>query len=198
VRHLWRYTVLAVCLCITILVGSAVFGGDLTNPKSPPKPDLVSILQNYKTWPKVNREPFRVNSVINQLCANPGQLLRKKIKDSQDNPHLDAYIDVYVNGKGRTAMLKHGDTTFPLGAVIVKEKRQDLKRSEPDLMTVMVKREKGYNPAVGDWDFAVLDGQAKIVKAEGRLASCIACHTSVSRSDYVYRSYLSDLKLKQP
>jgi Cytochrome P460 len=198
VRHVWRYTVLAVCLCVTILVGSAVFGGGLTHPKSPPKPDLVSILQNYKTWPKVNREPFRVNSVTIQLCANPGQLLRKKIKDSQDNPHLDAYIDVYVNGKGRTAMLKHGDTTFPLGAVIVKEKRQDLKRSEPDLMTVMVKREKGYNPAVGDWDFAVLDGQAKIVKAEGRLANCIACHTSVSRSDYVYRSYLSNLKLKQP
>ena len=52
-------------------------------------------------------------------------------------------------------------------------------------LTIMFKAAAGYNPEAGDWwwgrtdkDFAILD--------QGKVAFCIACHTPVAESDYVW------------
>ena len=144
--------------------------------------DLLPAIARYRAWTRVNSEPYRIAPEVNALCA--------PAKSIPASPHAGAYIDVYVNDTGRAAMLTKGDVTFPLGTVIVKEKRAAERSPEPTLLTVMVKREAGYNPAVGDWEFAVVDGAAARVEERGRLASCMRCHSALSRSDFVFRSYL--------
>ncbi|WP_394796455.1 hypothetical protein [Armatimonas sp.] len=69
-------------------------------------------------------------------------------------------------------------TPFPVGTVLVKEKFDNPKGSgTPELLTAMVKREKGYNPACYDWEFLVLDGKAERVLERGKLARCQSCHS---------------------
>jgi hypothetical protein len=109
------------------------------------------------------------------------------------DPHLtpDSYADVYINPTGREAMFTPGPVTFPDGAIIVKEKRHAPADSDPELLTVMLKRSRGYNPETGDWDFAVLDGKAAAVQAKGKLENCMQCHKAVAASDFVFRPYVT-------
>jgi len=79
---------------------------------------------------------------------------------------------------------------FPEGSVIVKEKLPSKESSAPELLTVMVKREPGYNPQNGDWEYIALDGSGKSVQARGRLENCQACQMMVKDRDYVSRNYL--------
>jgi hypothetical protein len=81
---------------------------------------------------------------------------------------------------------------FPEGSVIVKEKLSNSDSSSPELLTVMRKREPGYNTGNGDWEYMVLDGSAKSVKARGKLENCQSCHLMNQPSDYVSRNYLPD------
>ncbi len=79
---------------------------------------------------------------------------------------------------------------FPVGSIIVKEKLATPSSSEPELLTVMTKREPGYNPRNGDWEYMALDGSGTKVQARGRLDRCQGCHILVKHTDYVSRNYL--------
>jgi Cytochrome P460 len=57
-------------------------------------------------------------------------------------------------------------------------------------MTAMVKREAGFNPESGDWEFFVVNGAGTRVQASGRLENCMACHAGQKDSDYTFRTYL--------
>jgi hypothetical protein len=108
------------------------------------------------------------------------------------SPHADKLITVYVNELGREAMLSELKPTFAVGSVIVKEKLSREKAGEPELLTVMIKRERGFNPAVGDWEFMATDGTGTKADARGRLESCQACHVLMKETDFVSRSYLPE------
>jgi hypothetical protein len=85
---------------------------------------------------------------------------------------------------------------FPKGAVIIKRKFDKRKfdgssqNRTPILSTVMIKREAGYNPQGGDWEFAVVSGDGKNVEAKGKLENCMGCHASRRETDFVFKSYL--------
>ena len=106
------------------------------------------------------------------------------------NPHRDKFITVYVNDIGRHAMMQEKVPRFPQGSVIVKEKLPSQDSSTPELLTAMTKREPGYDPQNGDWEYMALDGTGKSVQARGKLESCQACHMMVKATDYVSRNYL--------
>lgn len=86
---------------------------------------------------------------------------------------------------------------YPIGTTIVKEKYSDIneanRRGLADAVAVMVKRELGYDPEHGDWEYAYIDldreSQIKSV-TRGKIAGCIDCHSNRSTSDYVFRDYL--------
>jgi hypothetical protein len=167
-------------------MGPVALSGARRGSGSPTEPDIMTAVKSYTTWARVTRSPYWVSPAISALCASPG--------GGKANPHASPYINVYVNETGRTAMLKPGAVTFPEGSVIVKEKGNGEQAAEPELLTVMVKRARGYNPAVGDWEFAVVDGTVTSVQARGKLANCMECHKTVSSSDYVFRTYLTGQK----
>jgi len=108
------------------------------------------------------------------------------------NPHegegTPTFCHVYVSPEGKGAMVS-GKGTYPRGAVIVKSKLTREKNGDPVLFTTMRKREAGYDPRHGDWEYAVLDGRSKRVLARGRIESCISCHRKYASTDYVTRAY---------
>jgi hypothetical protein len=144
------------------------------------KPKAHTILESvkgYRTWDKANPKPVRLSTILDGLCR--GVMPEEHEFYEKQNPHFDRYLTVFVNDIGKDAMMKGG--TFPVGSVIVKEKQHgtitEKPNGKPIMSTVMVKREKGYNPTCGDWEFAALDATGTKTNGEGKM-------------DFVYRTYV--------
>ena len=159
----------------------ALFGG-----RTGPAPVIAaSEIAGYRSWTRVNPEPVHVPSALAVLCA-----AQTAVKPA--SPHDDKFVTVYVNDVGRRAMLTETTPKFPVGSVIVKEKLSTPKSTEPELLTVMVKREAGYDRDNGDWEYVVFDGAGAKVEARGKLENCQACHVGYRETDFVSRRYLPD------
>lgn len=166
----------------------------LISAKTPEKiPDATGEIAGYKNWTKVNKDPERVTPALSAQCARATQA---QIDQDAKNPHNDKYITVYVNDLGKSEMMTKKTPKFPVGTVIVKEKLTTPESTAPELLTVMIKRAKGYNPEVGDWEFLTFNGAATETTARGKLENCQTCHLAEKRTDYVSRRYLSYEKLK--
>lgn len=179
-------------LILGLSLAAALFAVQQTRAEEPSdeKPSLAvsEIIAGYKQWTRVNAEPAVVASRIAIACAalpSPAD-----IKLESNNPHRDKFIVVYVNNTGKHAMLQERTPHFPEGSVIVKEKLTNKESTTPELLTVMLKRERGYNPELGDWEFIALDGAGKQVQARGKLENCQACHLREKDTDFVSRNYL--------
>ncbi len=135
-------------------------------------------LKDYRKWHKVNPKPVKMLPSVATLCAPPQA-------PTSPNPHQDRYLTVYVNERGSAAMAST-TASFPVGSIIVKEKLPTPSATQPELLTVMVKREQGYFPEGGDWEYRVYDGQLRQMEA-GRLTLCAACHQKAV--DWVFRDY---------
>jgi hypothetical protein len=179
-------------LSLLVLLGFGVVTGYfLANFSKPVRADgpadSANEIERYRTWTRVNPTPYlmRVQSAI--ACAAPSAPM-----PNVKNPHQDKYVTVYVNDIGRKAMLEMKSPNFPEGSIIVKEKLSEPSSAAPELLTVMIKHSKGYNPDLGDWEFMVTDGTGSTVQARGRLENCQACHTTRPQNDFIFRSYLPD------
>jgi len=139
-------------------------------------------LKDRTSWIQVNNEPYQMPAPVAALCAPAPGLQR--------NPHASAYITVYVNKVGREAMFAKETQRFPEGSIIVKEKYSTPQDRKPLLYTIMRKREVGYNPTVGDWEFSVVGPNGTQVQAIGKLESCQSCHLGKSEADFVFRPYV--------
>lgn len=148
--------------------------------------DQVKQIAGYRNWTRVNAEPQLMPDQTAQLCAALAPLNAKPAA----NPHAHKYLTVYVNDRGRSAMLEQKNPAFPAGSIIVKEKLAEKTSSTPELLTVMIKRGKGFNPNSGDWEYLVVDGAGTNVTAQGKLENCQSCHSARPATDYVFRTYL--------
>ena len=147
------------------------------------------LIKGYREWTRVNPVPADLPSPIALLCIAP--TVKQREMDAGD-PHKDKFITVYVNELGTKAMMHEMNPSFPKGSVIVKEKLPSQESTSPELLTVMIKREKDYNPENGDWEYMALNGDGKEVRARGKLEKCQACHVMAKHKDFVHRNYLPD------
>jgi hypothetical protein len=177
-------------LCLLVIIGSFVSYFTTKSFSSPelyraaPVGSPVKEIAGYRGWSKVNTEPQLMPDRTAALCA------AASLPAAPKNPHANKYVTVYVNDIGRKAMLEQLNPNFPEGSVIVKEKLPDKSSQSPELLTVMIKRGKGFNPTNGDWEYMVIDGTGTTVQARGRLENCQSCHTGRPGTDYVFRTYL--------
>jgi hypothetical protein len=187
VKILLFLLVVVLCGCAAVLLSRPVESEDaLVKEKSYNGSDVIV---GYKQWTRVNPEPQMVASRIAIQCADP-RAAQYKLEDQ--NPHRNKFVVVYVNDIGREAMMEQKVPRFPQGSVVVKEKLSTKDSRSPELLTVMRKREPGYDPAGGDWEYIVFDGAGKAIQASGKLENCQACHKLENKTDYIARSYLPD------
>ncbi|HEX8649599.1 MAG TPA: cytochrome P460 family protein [Pyrinomonadaceae bacterium] len=154
----------------------------------PSAPELKDI-RDYKAWTRVHPTALKLPTPLDILCAMPTP--PRSIESSQ-NPHRRRYFVVYVNETGREAMMSQLKPAFPEGSIIVKEKLEALEDTSPEMLTVMAKREKGFNPESGDWEYMVVSGSRTKIEGRGKLANCQSCHVLKGETDYVFRSYLPE------
>ncbi len=162
-----------------------------TRPTLSGAPDALKAIAGYRDWTKVNPNPY----VMHPRAANDCAIwLSPNGSDvgGPENPHFRKYITVYVSASGRQAMMEQAKPKFPKGTVIVKEKLPEPLSQTPELLTVMIRREKGFNPESGDWEYAVFDGTGTKLEARGKLGNCQGCHLSKAKTDYIFRTYLPD------
>lgn len=93
-----------------------------------------------------------------------------------------------MNDIARSALTQSKPLIYREGAVIVREKLKT-EAGSPELLTAMIKREKGFNPAANDWEFLVISGDATKIRKREKTGSCLDCHQSVSAKDFVFDSY---------
>ena len=173
---------------LLLAAGIASIQKDVVVVQSANKPsEQHESIKGYRAWTRVNPVPADFPSTLAQLCA---PLTVKQLEMNSGDPHKDKFITVYVNELGTKAMMHEMKPHFPKGSVIVKEKLPSRESTSPELLTVMIKREQGYNPGNGDWEYMALDGDGKEVRARGRLEKCQACHQRAEYGDYVHRNYL--------
>ncbi len=93
---------------------------------------------------------------------------------------------VYANDLARVPISSASKSRFPVGSIIVREKLLKADDKEPELLAVMIKRERGYNPAGGDWSFLTVDGAMTRVQDLQKKGSCLDCHKSQRDHDFVF------------
>lgn len=174
-----RLLSLPLCGLLTIALLSAQRVNSVPAPPNAPTPEQE--FKNHRDWKKVNTTPFLMSKLTSMLC-------RDRFSYEIEGPHVKKWVNVYVNNTGEKAMLQ--EKHFPIGSIIVKEKLSNPESKAPDLMTVMVKREKGYNPASGDWEYIITDSTGRISE-RGKLARCQKCHNdkTVLAKDHVFSDY---------
>ena len=181
--------------CLLIVLGTLMLVGALSRREiQSATPDDFRFnaekLKDKSLWTQVNTEPYYISAAVDALCRAPTSANYEA--ERKRNPHAATFITVYVNNVGREAMFSKEVQRFPAGSVIVKQKigSNSSEGRTTLLYTLMRKREPGYNPAVGDWEFLVVAGNGTQLEASGKIESCQACHVRRSDSDFVFRPYL--------
>ena len=93
---------------------------------------------------------------------------------------------VRMNDLATLAIRTSKNPTFPVGATIVREKLLSERQLTPEVLAVMIKREKGFNPEAGDWEFLVVNGHANRLEKRQKQGECLACHSAAYNTDFVF------------
>jgi hypothetical protein len=149
----------------------------------PSNGDLLKRLENLSTLTKFTKERVVIHGQLAVDCRKPDPPNHVELIGT-----LQAAIEVYVTPEGFASFVEP-QTPFPVGTIVLKEKFAAAEAKSPELYTGMLKREKGYNPKCGDWEFFTLTGDRKAITARGRINSCMDCHQQYAKSDYVTRRY---------
>jgi hypothetical protein len=108
------------------------------------------------------------------------------------DPHekgKETFTRVFVNDAAGAETEKE-NPQFPAGSIIVREKLLRETDTEPQLVAVMVKREKGFHTKTGDWEFFILDGKSLKMQKRETGGDCAKCHIQAQKTDWVFRDYL--------
>jgi hypothetical protein len=140
---------------------------------------LVKLAASLDKLTRVTEQRISRRAIHTDLCAP---------SDIPDHAKLvgrpDVGIHVYVTPASAGAF-KDSAARFPVGTVVLKQKFPALNAKEADFYTGMLKRETGFNPGCGDWEFFTMAGDRRAVTARGRIESCMDCHRQYSKTDFV-------------
>ena len=110
-------------------------------------------------------------------------------KDDEKKTHeggSNSFGVVYVNSLAREAVSAEPAIQFPRGSIIVREKLAKADDAQPQLLTVMIKRPRGFNPKANDWEFLAIDGGMTKILERQKKGNCLQCHASQKQRDFVY------------
>lgn len=134
--------------------------------------------EDFETGLKYRREYDRFTTV-----PNSGS------NDLEHDNSFTSFGRVYANSIAEPYM-KTEPLRFPVGSMIVREMLWKVSDTEPHLVSVMVKRERGFNPIVNDWEFAVVNAGLSRLKRGDSVKTCVQCHAKMRSADFLFKSYL--------
>ncbi len=76
----------------------------------------------------------------------------------------------------------------------MREKLLTPEASNPEVLVVMIKRERGFNRKANDWEFLTVSGDLKRIEAREKKGKCQKCHASQAWSDYAWRYPVAGLR----
>jgi len=106
-----------------------------------------------------------------------------------DAGHRFSFGVVYANALANAEILSNAPN-FPIGSMIVREKNSTETSFVPQTVIAMVKREKGFSAATGDWEFFVLNGSDLKLQRRETVGNCAACHIQAKNTDWVFQGRL--------
>ena len=142
----------------------------------------------------VTNTPVEVNQQLATLCIGVQQGHVNEAR-KRSGPHALTAIRIFMNDLAYDAFHKAA-ATYPVGSIIVKEKRgvesflstsSRSKATTPDGVGGMIKRDSGYDPEHGDWEYFYFDDASRI--ESGRIANCVQCHQSAAATDHVFGNW---------
>jgi len=153
----------------------------------------------------VTPEAVFVNPELAMLCRGASQADVERARKMQ-GPHAHTRIRVFMStGAAEAFKLRQKDeppsaAAYPVGSIVVKEKKGEsyfvgrgTERSKTDDgVGGMIKRERGYDPEHGDWEYFYFEDPAKV--ESGRIVSCVACHAGAAATDYVFGNWAKHAK----
>lgn len=113
-------------------------------------------------------------------------------KKQPRNPHEkggQTFARIFANEPASQEIYKD-NPRFAAGSIIVREKLLTENATAPEVVTVMVKREKGFSPKTGDWEFFVIGGALDRVEKRETIGDCAKCHRQTEKTDWVFKTYL--------
>ena len=141
---------------------------------------LAELGLQLETLTRVTPTPVLVDPIDLAFCNPPPELFAP-------SPHVADRILVFASPEAAEALIR-GDADYPVGSVVLKQKLTF--DGQTELFTGMLRREAGYNPDCGDWEFFILGGDSRLL-ARGRIESCMHCHRDYADRGFVSRAYLA-------
>ncbi|MBP7951118.1 MAG: cytochrome P460 family protein [Verrucomicrobiales bacterium] len=175
---------------LSLLLVAGVTAAPLTDEQ------LLGAVRQRKTGlEQLTPSPVQLHRRTALLCRPP---TAQEMQQDAANPHGEKFALLFADKKGRPAAEGH-EAAHPEGTLLLKEKlpanvsKQGVAPaagSQPELFTGMLKREKGFSPECGDWEFFTVSGDAKTITSRGRLANCIDCHQRYPDQDFTSRALI--------
>lgn len=158
------------------------------------KPSVKEIAAAYQSYAKMTDSEVFVNPELAMLCRGATQ---QEVADARlkFGPHAHTAILIYMN-EPAAKTFSSGANSYPVGSVIVKRKKVlgfhdplsgNLVHDSDNGVGGMVKRQRGFDPAHGDWEYFYFENPAQI--ESGKISSCVECHQTAKGTDYVFGSW---------
>jgi hypothetical protein len=147
-------------------------------------PSVSQIMDIYRTWEPQTAEPMPISAYIFGLCRLP--TLREQ--EFAESEHGDGrYLQDWANAEAVAGIARLGTPPFAPGSVIVKEKYV-ASGTGPELVAIamMIKREPGFAPAHGDWDYAYYEPELGMIQTAEQSEYCSGCHAAAAETDFVF------------
>jgi hypothetical protein len=167
-------------------------------PASTPVPDDIrELYTSYKRLELMTPEPVNIapGTLMIAGCRGPAP---EEVAAGLEKfgPHSLMSINVYMNASAASAYA-HLNKGYPMGSVVVKEKKARWGNMSTPMAGInphdgvggMVKREPGYDPAHGDWEYFYGDSTQPLIS--GKISNCVACHSKASGRDYIFGDWKS-------
>ena len=184
---------LGMLLAVIVVAGCVQPSAEPTRPRpSAPKAVTAEGEIDFANWASVKSAPVPVPRSAPVLCDinSKGAVGFSPQRQDDHGPHDKPAIVVRVNPVGFEAF-RDRKSPLPVGTVIVKEKHESIDaKGPPKEYGAMVKREPGYDPTRGDWEYVYVVREPTKTVTRGQLESCIYCHVRQMNEDYVFRTYL--------
>jgi hypothetical protein len=164
----------------SIIIAGLLVSLSLAAPLIQEKSDLV----------KITDKRIPMDERLRRLCIGPEAVV---------GPHSSAEVDIYVNSIA-IKYRRENPTKFsyPVGSKFVKEKYSKIGDKDPDVATIMLKKQN--SGTITDWEFSMESLPShKPITPKGRV-SCASCHEHYEERGFISKKSEDELLkfLKRP